>query len=427
MPVKLIKIGPRFSRTILSTAALLCLILTWFFIRWNLGNVIAEQVEPGSPDSSRIAEWLTEFSPSDPRTHFLAATVFEKTFNPDDLIRAVKEYEEAAALSPHNYAIWLGLGRARSLVGDADGSFRAYRKALELAPHYSAVQWIYGNALLREGTPDEGMAILALAAAKDPQYGAPAISTALQTYEGDIDQVRRVMGNTPVINAGLARVLSSTDRLDESFEAWGRLSPESRGVEYKTLGETLRNKMVEQKKFRMAASIHADITDEEIPAVSKVVNGGFEDNVKLGNTNIFNWRISDGTHPQVGLSDGIKRSGRFSLLLVFNSFEASGLRSIDQIIAVEPDAEYELEIFYRSDIRSDANFRWEVADAANLEKIAESEPISPASDWTALRVRFRSPGDSDGVQLSLVRYGCGSLSCPTNGRLLFDDITLRRL
>ncbi|CAN5338297.1 hypothetical protein BH20ACI2_BH20ACI2_15870 [soil metagenome] len=427
MPLKLITLGPKYTRIALIAAAFLCLVLSWFFIRWNLGNVIASQVDPKSPDSPMIAEWLTEFSPSDPGTHFLSASVFEKTFNADDLSRAVHEYEVATALSPYNYAMWRSLGRARSLVGDAEGSFKAYRRALELAPNYSGVQWIYGNALLREGETNEGLSIIGNAAAADPQYAKPAIATALQALDGNVDEVRRTMGDTAVINAGLAGVLSSMERLDESFDAWGHLSLESRRTEFKSLGETIRNKMIELKRFRMAASIHADIRTDEAPSVSKVINGGFEEDVKLGNAGIFNWRISDGTHPQVGLSDNIKRSGQYSVLLMFNSFEVSGLRSIDQTIAVEPAAEYELEIFFRSDVRSDATLRWEVADAANLQKIAESEPIAQAADWTPLRIRFRSPAASDGIQVRLVRQGCGGLACPMSGRLLFDDITLRRL
>ncbi len=423
----MITIGPKYTRIALIAAAILCLVLSWFFIRWNLGNVIASQVDPKSPDSPRVADWLTEFSPSDPQTHFLAASVFEKTFNADDLNRAVHEYEMATALSPYNYAMWMSLGRARSLVGDAEGSFKAYRKALDLAPNYSGVQWIYGNALLREGETDEGLSIIARAAAADPQYVRPAIATALQTFEGNIDDVRRTMGDNAVVNAGLAGVLSTTERLDESFEAWTRLSLESRRIEYKNLGEILRNKMIEHKRFRMAANIHADITADEAPAISKVINGGFEEDVKLGNAGIFNWRISDGTHPQVGLSDGIKQSGQYSMLLMFNSFEVAGMRSIDQTIAVEPAVEYELEIFYRSDLRTEATLRWEVADAADLQKIAESDPIAQAADWTPLRIRFRSPADSDGIQIRLVRLGCGGLACPMSGRLLFDDISLRRL
>jgi Tfp pilus assembly protein PilF len=374
-----------------------------------------------------IAEWLTEFSPSDPRTHYLSASVFEKTFNADDLSRAVYEYEMATALSPYNYAMWMSLGRARSLVGDSEGSFKAYRKALHLAPNYSGVQWIYGNALLREGETDAGLSMIAIAAAADPQYAKPAIATALQTFDGNIGDVRRIMGDTAEVNAGLAGVLSTTERVDESFEAWGRLSLENRRTAYKSLGETLRNRMIERKRFRLAASIHADITSAEAPAVSKVINGGFEDNVTLGNAGIFHWRISDGTHPQVGLSDSIKRSGQYSMLLMFNSFEVSGLRSIDQTVAVEPDAEYELEIFFRSDLRTDAALRWEVADAASLQKIAESEPIVETADWTPLRIRFRSPGASDGIQIRLVRLGCSGLACPMSGRLWFDDIALRRL
>lgn len=424
----MITFQPKYVRVALIIAGVICLLLSWGFIRWNLANVVALQVDHRSPDSRSIADWLTAFSPSDPRTHVFAAKVYETTFDPDDLNRAVLEYEVAASLSPHNYVMWLNLGRARALLDDSEGAFKAYERALELAPNYSIVRWVYGNALLRVGRLDDGLALVSKAADLDPQYSRPAISTALQVFDGNIDEVRRTMGDKGKVNAGLAEGLLAGGRIEEAFDSWQRLSPESRRGEFKTLGETLRNKTVELKRFRIAARIQGDISDGQIPAVSRIVNGGFEEEVKLGGTDIFDWRISNGSHPQVGLSDVVKRSGRFGLLLVFSSFETAGFRSIDQTIAVEPYADYELEIFFRSDLRTDASLKWEVADATTSLPIVETPPINKAApEWTRLSVRFKIPGNTDGVQIRLVRQGCGGPACPMSGRLIFDDISLNRL
>jgi hypothetical protein len=162
--------------------------------------------------------------------------------------------------------------------------------------------------------------------------------------------------------------------------------------------------------------------------VSKIVNGGFEEGIKLGNTAVFDWRISDGAYPQVGLSDTVRRSGQYGMLLIFSSFESAGFRSISQTIAVEPAVDYELELYYRADLRTDASLKWEVADAATLQSIAETEAVSRATtDWTPLRVRFRTVGNADGILIRLVRQGCAGPACPMNGRLIFDDFSLRRL
>ena len=404
----------------------LLLIFAWTFIRWNLANVVALQLDPKAPDSRYIADWLTDLSPSDPRTHLLAAKVYESSFDSDDLNRAVRECEYAASLSPHNYVMWLNLGRVRGLIGDAEGSFRAYERALALAPNYSIVRWVYGNALIRDGREDEGFALISKAAMDDPRYLGPAISTAIQIYDGDIEAVRRVMGDSAPINGGLAETLVSINRPEDAYGSWQRLSPEARRSEFQKLGQRLQSRFVELNKYRLAAMVHGDITASESP-LARIVNGGFEESVKMGSTGLFEWRVSDGTHPQVGLSDSAKRSGNHSLLIAFNSFEAAGMRSIDQVVAVEPAADYELEIHYRSDIRSDALLKWQVADLSNSQRIAESPPMTNAADWTPIKITFRSPENSDGIQLRFVREGCGGPACPMSGRIIFDDISLRRL
>ena len=405
----------------------LFLVLSWTFIRWNLANIVALQIDPKTPDSRFIADWLIGLSPSDPRTHLLAAKVYESSFDADDLNRAVREYETATSLSPHNYVMWLNLGRVRGLIGDADGSFKAYERALALAPNYSIVRWVYGNALIREGRTDEGFTLISSAAASDPRYLGPAVSIAIQIFDGNVDEVRRVMGDTAKINAGLAETLIALGRPEDSFDSWRRLSAQSSTGEFQDLGQKLHNKFVELKRYRMAAMVHADMAKVDVSPVGQITNGGFEAGVKLGGTGVFDWRISEGTHPQVGLSEAAKRSGQYSLLLAFNSFETAGMRSIDQMVAVEPSTDYELMVFYRSDIRTDALLKWEVIDASTLQQIAVSAPITNAAEWAPIRVTFRTKENSDGIQVRFVREGCGGPACPMSGRIMFDDISLRRL
>lgn len=426
MPVKYISLGKGYLRTILALAAVVCILFTWFSFRWNLANVVASQVDPKQPDAAAIADWVTKVAPSDPRTHFLAASVLEASFNADELAQSVEEYELAASLSPHQYGLWLSLGRSKSLVGDVEGSFKAFQKALDLAPNYSIVHWVYGNALIREANFDEGLSMIAAAAASDTKYVGPAVSTALQVSDGDPAEVRRKLGDSPAINAGLAKALISQGQFEKASESWNRIPAEIKQTDFKSLGESLRSQLVENKRFRLAADLENDLSSGGLTKRPDLVNGGFEEEIKLGSTDIFDWRVSPGTHPQVGLSDSIKRSGRFSLALVFNSVEAAGLRSIEQTIAVDPGADYELGFFYRSDLRSDAILRWEVVNAANLQSVAESEPLLNTADWKEMKLRFRAPAEADGVQLRLVRTGCGGLTCSMNGRVFFDDVSLRK-
>src|SRR6186713_237040 len=156
MSLKLIRIGPGKGRLILIATAILCVAALFFFIKWHFANALATQLDSSRPESRLVADWLSRTAPGDPQIHFLAGALFEKTFDPADLKRSIYEYEKAAGLSPYNYVMWLNLGKARNLNGDTAGAEDAFRRSFELAPNYAAVEWVYGNFLIRQGNTAEG-------------------------------------------------------------------------------------------------------------------------------------------------------------------------------------------------------------------------------------------------------------------------------
>lgn len=409
--------------------AILCLAATWFFIRWNFANAIASRLDLKRPESKLVIDWLIGVGPSDPQTHYAAAALFEKTLDPGDLARSLSEYELATALSRHNYLMWMNLGRARILVGDAVGADAALKKALELAPNYAAVQWAYGNLLIRQERLDEGFKLIAKAAVSSPDYSRYAVITALQIFDGDLEKVRTALGATDVTNAALATTLAAQERYDEAFESWSRLASADRLQTYNKLGETLASQLAAAKRYQLAARVMSDLQANQTdkPVVGQIANGGFEDAIKLRGAAIFDWQIGEGAEPQIGVSDASKRSGKFSLLALFNSFETAGFRTILQIVAVAPGAEYEFEGFYRSDLKTAAALKIEIADAATTAALAGTAALPLAGDWATIRVKFTVPAGSDGVIVRLSREGCGGPTCRIVGKLSFDDFSIRQI
>ncbi len=429
MATNIVKIDQRIFRIAIIAAALICVAAGWFFIRWNFANAISANLDSSRPESRIVAEWLLGIGPSDPQTHFAAAVIFEKTFDPDDLARSLREYEIAASLSPNNYVMWMNLGKARSTSGDIDGANAAFHRALELAPSNASLLWAYGNSLVRHGNTAEGFSMIVRAAAAVPEYAQNAVTLALQIFDGDAAQVRTALGDTTSTNAALASVFAQQTRFDEAIESWSRISPAERSEKFAKLGESIAIKASAAGKFRYAARIYNDVrsVEGERPAAGQVSNGGFERGVKLANAGLFEWQISEGSSPQIGLSESQMRTGKYGLVIVFNAFETAAFRSISQTIAVEPGAEYSLESFYKSDIKSAAALKWEIIDAAANTSLATSSQLAPAAEWTPLVVRFRVPAAGDGVTIRLIREGCSGPACPMNGRLALDDISIKRL
>ena len=410
-------------------AAVLCIAATWFFARWNFANAISSHLDLQKAESKIIAQWLADMAPNDPQTHFANALILEKTFDAGDLSRSLSEYETAAALSPHNYVAWLNLGKSRSLNGDSDGAETAFQRALELAPNYATVLWIYGNALVRQGKTAEGFGMIAKAAAANPDYSRTAAVTALQVFDSDVGQARTALGDSDVTNAAFASALAGQTQFDAAYESWARIGADARAGKYQKFGETLAGQMAAAKKFRLASRATADITPDDAgkPLVGQINNSGFERGVKLSGAGTFDWQIADGAEPQIGLSESQRHSGKYGLFILFNTFQTVGFRSVSQTVAVEPGATYEFELFYRSDVKTSATLKWEIADAANATAIASTNGLVPAADWTSAKAKFTVPAGSDGVIIRLAREGCIGPACQMNGRIAFDDFSLRRL
>src|SRR5438477_1260666 len=173
---------------------------------------------------------------------------------------------------------------------------------------------------------------------------------ALQIFDGDLGQVCNALGDTDNTNAALAAMLASGRRFDQASEEWSKLSADTRAAKFRPLGMSLIDQMANAKHFRSAARISADLQPNaaEKPVVGQVLNGGFEDGVKLRNAPLFEWQIAAGEQPQIGLAEGQSHSGRYSLFILFNTFATAGFRDVSQTVAVEPRAQYEFELFYRS-------------------------------------------------------------------------------
>ena len=427
MSLKLIKLEPRAAKAVLIAAAIASAVFVWLLVRWNFANAVTSRIDLKRPESRQVIDFLVGLGPSDPQSHYAAAAILEKTFDPADLARSLTEYETAAALAPNNYQAWINVGRARDLNGDTDGAEEALNRALALAPNYASVQWNYGNFMIRQGRTAEGFELAAKAAASNSEFARSAVVLAMQIFSGDIGQVKAALGESDGINAALTSTLIAQERYDEAVDSWSKLGAEPATEDYKRLSQTLAERLLAAKRFRLAARVSQNMVEAgaEKPDVGKIANGGFENGIKLHGAKIFEWQIADGNEPQVGLSETQKRSGKYGLFLVFNTLDSAQFRSISQMIAVNPGSEYEFEGYYRSDLKTNTALKIEIADAATGAAIAATPPLALAGDWASLRFRFKAPVASDGVIVRLSREACQGTACRIAGRLAFDDFVLK--
>jgi Flp pilus assembly protein TadD len=417
--IKSIKIDAVWKTAVLVIAVIAVLPAVWVVMRWCMAGSAVERTS----GDAELALYLTKLAPDDPQTHRSAAIQLEKSFDPADIENALREYEIATSLAPENYELWLELGRARERAAGPEEAEFALRRAFELAPHYSRVQWALGNNLLRQGRIDEAFVKIRQSVAGDATYAGPAAATAWQFFDGDVGRIQNAMGRSSQFDAALAALLARENKFDQAMEIWRRLSADEKKTSLKEVGKAFYAKLLEAKRFRDAVSVAIELGDAS-GQIGQLTNGGFESAVKPAGAGIFEWQITDGLQPQIVLNNSQKHGGNNSLLLIFNSTDAKDSRSVSQTVAVEPQRRYELELFYRSDLKTAAAFKWEVVDAGSGALIAFTEPVAIKSDWTRLSARFTVPATSDGIIIRLGREGCGQV-CSVAGNLWFDDVALR--
>lgn len=421
MPIKTVRLENKTHLAALIAVGLLSAIFAVFAAKWSLAHAIATRA-----DSKELAEFTTNLAPSDPQTHFSVGVLSEKTFLPGDFERALAAYERAVALSPNDYLLWLALGEARESSGDPGGAERAFRRALALAPNYSRVQWALGNALLRRGAAEEGFQFIRQAAENDEKYVTPAVAAAWQLSGGDLALVKQSVGDSPQMRAALAAFLAREKRFDEALQIWSALPEAEKRTGLKESGEEIYKLLLAEKRFRDALAIQAQLDEGQDFTVGKITNADFEANVKVENAALFEWQIAQGLQPQIGIDERERRGGSRSLGLVFNSPDGREFRQISQTVAVESGKSYELTAFYKSDLKTAATVRWEIADASGGQILAATEPVAENADWSGLKADFEVPENTQAVVIRLARFDCKSAICPISGKVWFDDFMLRQ-
>ena len=411
-------IRPVNRRAIFIGAVILITVCHWFIGKWGVANMASTRADRGP-----IADVAVDWAPSDPQTHFAAAVLYDRTFIAADQQRSLSEYEQAVALSPHNYLLWLEFGKALERSGDRSRAEAALERALELAPNYAAVQWALGNLLVRNGHTAAGFDQIRKAVDGDPQFAGSAASFAYQYFSGDLDQARSVAGSSDRANAALALLLAREKRFDEAAGVWqsiGQVRDESIAM----TGKSLVNELISAKRFGSALNVSNSLDASSNFAAEKIYDGGFENAVKLEGGSPFEWQIGQGTQPQVLQSTSQPHAGSRSLVLRFSSNDGTGLRSVSQTVVVRPGSKYTFSGFYRSDLKADGKIVWQVAAASNDEVLSEI-PLVGTAEWTAFSGSFQSPSNSDAVVIRLIVKSCGSALCPINGSVWIDDLDLK--
>jgi len=358
---------------------------------------------------------------SDADAHLLRGALLEAN---DDLASAIAEYEQATALRPEDYVLWLTLARGRELNGEQDKAIAAARMAMPLAPFYAQPHWQLGNLLVRAGQTAEGFKELRLASSINPDFLSPVIDLVWQLSKGDVQFVENtIVPKNAGEYAALAECFKRHGQVDDAIEMLAFAGPDSKIAQRRQF----INVLIAAKKFKEAYRLWSMGGSSESDGARTIIDGGFERETNLDEPG-FGWH-AENKAPSItrALDSSSVKEGRSSLRLDFNGDSDPNVSMISQFVLIEPRAHYRLQFAARAEeIVSGGLPLVRVIDATSGRVLGEATSISQSRDWLDYSIDFVTTDSADTIQIILLRNPCNARTCPIFGRLWMDALSLQK-
>lgn len=416
------------AKLMMTLIVLFALTLSWFVVRWYLGNTIAEYLNSEQPQLE-TARMAVAWAPSDPLPHWRLAKLIQSSLPSDQIPQAVAEYEKAVSLAPNDYRFWMDLGAALEQAGDSNRAEKAMREAVKLAPSYSYPSWHLGNLLLREGRYPEAFAELHRASEANDLLRPQLFNLAWQVNKDDFESLKTSIGNGPETRAQFSQYLFSRGRFDEGLRFWNTLSDVEKRANHASALSMVGN-VVAAKRYHQAVEIWNSIAPGNAARaeLGRIVDGGFEENVANGPGAVFAWQFQSASPVQTGIDSNVGRTGDRSFKILFQVRSKLEAINVFQLVPVQPNTQYDFECYLKTDkLVSAATPVVAISDASDESVLVSSEPAPNGdNDWQRISLSFKSGAKTEAVKLKISPTSCGENSvCPIFGSVWYDDFNLK--
>lgn len=369
-----------------------------------------------------VASKAVELTPTDPDAHFAGAAVLSSLHRTAE---SVVELEQALALRPADYSLWLQLGLLRDQLGQSAAALAAFDKAIKLAPFYSQPRWQRGNLLLRAGQYDQAFKDLGQAAHSNPERLPALLDLAWNISKGDPNLAAR----WSQIDSDQGRIVFAKflARQGKSAEAIAQL----RTVAHVT--EETRRQLVEQilakgafnEAFELWKTGQESERGDQQPR-TWIHDGGFEGTLTF-DSNGFGWRVPRNLRGvALSLNSGQPHTGSKNLRIDFSGDSNPRAELVSQLILVERSRSYQINFASRAqDLVTGGLPLVVVTDAGGERKqLGQSAPLSGSNDWKVVSLQFSTGSTTSAVVLSVLRENCSTSPCPIFGSLSLDSFSV---
>lgn len=371
------------------------------------------------------ADRAVGLSLSDPEAHLIRGALLKAD---NRLNEAIKEYEQAAALRPRDYVLWLELGLARDEAEKQAEAINAFKEAIILAPDYAEPHWQLGNVLLRAGRTDEAFLEMRRAAQSNHALLPQLIDLAWNIYNGDVPSVEHAaQPQSSAARLALARFAARHGKAADAARIFRTIENVLEEDRRAFLAELLA-----AREFNVAYEVWATMPGRSAShSGSGFTDGGFEEQINFDEQG-FGWRIARNlAQVRISIDKAQPHGGSSSLRLDWSGDSNPTSQIVSQIIPVEPNARYRLRFAVRTEELVTGGLPLIAivdANARDSTTLAQSEPLPPnTAPWQERCVEFTCGKETQAVLVILRRQSCSSGTCPVFGRLWLDDFSLQKL
>lgn len=313
--------------------------------------------------------------------------------NPDPS-SAIIDYRKAVEHEPTSPYYWMDLGSAYEDAGDIGNAREAFRRAEEIYPASADVAWHYGNFLLRQGMPTEGMAEISKAVRIDPSL-LPEAASRVWRSSRDINLLVNQL-----LPANLDSYFAAIDFFDSTHEAepalaiWNKIAmlgkrfPLKRSFPF--IDELMWENRSDDAKRVWLDALQAAGVPREAPADHSIIwDGGFAEPFSNGG---LGWRWDPPLGVAIDFDAPRQFSGTRSVRLDFGGSTNLELDEPRQYVPVEPNRTYNFRGYLRTErISTESGVRFSIQDphdAADLNAMTDN--LTGTNGWTEANAQIKT-------------------------------------
>ena len=349
-------------------------------------------------------------------------------FADPDPSAAIVDYKKAVEREPTSPYYWLDLGSGYEDTGDMASARNSFRHAEEIYPASADVAWRYGNFLLRQGTPEEGMKEIAKAVRIDPSLLPQAVSGVWRSSHDVNVLVNQLLPANLDSYFTAIDYFNSTHEPEPALAIWQKIvalgKPFALARSFPLIQELIRDERSEDaRRVWLDALQAAGVPNEAPPNGSVVWDGGFAQAFSNGG---LGWRWEPPLGVAIDFDSARQISGTRSVRLDFGGSTNLDLSEPSEYVPVEPNRTYDFKGYLRTErISTESGLRFSIVDPNHASEVnVVTDNLTGTNGWTEVTEQIKTSAETHFLLIRVFRYPSRLFENKLSGTAWVADISL---